>query len=183
MKINFEMNRQFLIYFLPLFLSLSCSDPQRQINSNQENTVSKNPARIKSRGSFSDTIKIKSFSSAVFYYPDSVQLEKIKAITDKRIFESTMHDYFYQMRYSRIVLKKYYPQIDIIEVKKGRYLLFDLKGGQKEYIDLNAKNDACGLFIFDGQKAPRLVDMTNLDSELGFYFPQSNSLSMHFKDQ
>jgi len=183
MKINFEMNRQLLIYFLPLFLSLSCSDPERQINSNQENTVSKNPARIKSPGSFSDTIKIKSFSSAVFYYPDSVQLEKIKASTDKRIFESSMHDYFYQMRYSRIVLKRYFPQIRIIEVKKGRYLLFELKGGQEEYVDLNAKNDACGLFIFDGQKAPRLVDMTNLDSELGFYFPQSNSLSMHFKDQ
>ena len=177
------MNMQFLIYFLPLLLSLSCSDPERQRNSIQENTVSKNPVRIKSPGSFSDTIKIKSFSSAVFYYPDSLQLEKIKASTDKRIFESTMHDYFYQMRYSRVVLKRYFPQIHIIEVKKGRYLLFELKGGQKEYIDLNAKNDPWGLFIFDGQKVPRLVDMTNIDSELGFYFPRSNSLSMHFKDQ
>ena len=94
-----------------------------------------------------------------------------------------MHDCFYQMRYSRVVLKRSYPQIHILEVKKARYLLFELKGGQKEYIDLNAKNDASGIFIFDGQKAPRLVDMTNIDSELGFYFSRSNSLSMHFKDQ
>ena len=170
MKINFEMNRQLLIYFLPLFLSLSCSDPERQINSNQENTVSKNPARIKSPGSFSDTIKIKSFSSAVFYYPDSVQLEKIKAMTSAMIFESTMHEYFYQMRNSRIVLKKFYPQVKILEVRNARYLLFAKKGGEKETIDLDAKNDICGLFLFDPNKDPELADMPNINTVLDFYF-------------
>ena len=69
-----------------------------------------------------------------------------------------------------MVLKIYYPLIKITDVKKARYLLFEKANGKKEYIDLNTKNDPCGIFIFDGQKAPQLVDMTNIESELGFYF-------------
>jgi hypothetical protein len=37
-------------------------------------------------------------------------------------------------------------------------------------IDLNTQNDPCGIFIFDGHKKAKLADMTNIDSELGFYF-------------
>ena len=88
------------------------------------------------------------------------------------IFESMVHDCFFQMRNSRMVLKKNHTQVKIIEVKNARYLLFINAAGEKEAIDLNTKNDPCGLFIFDGVKAPRLVDMTNIDSELGFYFSE-----------
>ena len=40
----------------------------------------------------------------------------------------------------------------------------------KVSIDLNDKNDICGLFLFDGKKDPALVDMPNIDTQLGFYF-------------
>jgi hypothetical protein len=56
------------------------------------------------------------------------------------------------------------------EVVNGRYILFKKSDGKVEVIDLNTKNDPCGLFIFDGQKSPLLVDMTNIDTDLGFYF-------------
>ena len=81
-----------------------------------------------------------------------------------------MHDYFYQMRNARLVLKKYYPNIKIKEVKNVRYLLFERADGKKEYVDLNTKDEPCGLFIFDGKKEPKIVDMMNIDTELGFYF-------------
>jgi hypothetical protein len=51
-----------------------------------------------------------------------------------------------------------------------RYLLFQKKGGGADCIDLNIKNDARGLIIFNAQKSPQLVDMTNIETELDFYF-------------
>jgi hypothetical protein len=163
------MKFQFIIYFLPLLLSYSCADSPREKKQAHNKIDTKDSTRNKPPGSFSDTIKI-SVPSAVFYMPDSLQLNKIKAVTDSMIFDGIMHDCFYQQRNSRNVLKQYYPRIKITEVKNARYLLFERANAEKEYIDLDTKNDPCGIFIFDGQKAPRLVDMMNIESELGFYF-------------
>lgn len=124
--------------------------------------------KTKPPSTYNDIAEI-DYPAAVFYSPDSVQLQKIKEITDPGVFESTMHDCFYQMRNARGVIKKYYPHIKIVEVSKVRYLLFK-KTGPGERIDLNEKNDPCGLFLYDGNQPARLVDMTNIDSELRFYF-------------
>lgn len=147
----------------------SCADSPRQANQNLDEFSNKKVAKNKPASSYFDTVKISS-PAAVFFNPDSLQLEKIKAITEPAIFESTIHDCFYQVRNSRIVLMKYYTHLKIIEVKEARFLLFEKQGGEKEYIDLNGINDPCGLFIFDGFHTPRLVDMTNIETELGFYF-------------
>lgn len=168
-KFVIEMKIQFFIYFLAVIISLCCTDSSRQTNQLKKKVDRQTPVKNKPGSSFSDTIKINSFA-AVLYHPDSIQIEKIKSITDTGIFESTMHEYFYLMRYSRIVLTKYYPDIEIIEVKNARHLIFEKPGGRKECIDLNTKNDPWGIFIFDRKKAPRLVDMTNIETELGFYF-------------
>lgn len=157
-----------IVFFLTAILNLSCSDAPPQAGQHQEVENSK-LSKTKPASSYSDTIKINS-PAAVFYTPDSLQLEKIKAITEPGIFESTMHDCFYQMRNSRVILKQYYTHVKIIEVKNVRYLLFERQSGKKEYFDLNAQNDPCGIIIFDSRKTPRLVDMTNIESELGFYF-------------
>ena len=164
-----QMKFQFFAFFLAVMPVISCSDSPRQKVSAQNKMENKSKVKNKPPGSFSDTININAHS-AVFYHPDSLQVEKIKTNTDTMIFESTMHETFYQMRNSRVVLKQYYPHIKIIEVKNARYLLFVKAGGEKEYIDLNTINDPGGLFIFDGHKAPHLVDMTNIETELGFYF-------------
>jgi len=154
--------------FLSILTGLDCSDTPRQTNPSPINAGDK-PVKTKPSSSYSDTVEI-DLPSAVFYNPDSIQLEKIKAVTEAGIFESTMHEFFYQMRNSRMVLKKYYPHIKILEVKNARYLLFKKMDAERELIDLNDKNDPFGLFLFDGRQAPRLVDMTNIESELGFYF-------------
>ena len=51
-----------------------------------------------------------------------------------------------------------------------RYILFEPADGRNECIDLDSLNDPCGILIFDRNKEARLVDMTNIDTELGFYF-------------
>jgi len=157
------------VFTLTVVVYLSCSDSHRQGNAELNESPNKSVIKNKPAGSYSDTLKIKS-PAAVIFNPDSLQLEKIKAITEPAIFESTMHDCFYQVRNSRIVIMKHYTYVKIIETKKARYLLFEKQGGEKEYVDLNDINDPCGLFIFDGHHNPRLVDMTNIETELGFYF-------------
>lgn len=123
---------------------------------------------IKQPSTFQDTLIIHS-PAAVFYHPDSFQLLKIKAHTDSMQYAGSMHEYFYQMRNARIVIKKTWPALTIIEAKKYRYLLFIEKNGAKDCIDLDKKNDPYGLFVFDLKKPPRLIDMTNIETGISFY--------------
>ena len=119
--------------------------------------------------SFSDTVIIDQ-ESAVFYNPDSLQLEKIKSVNEKRVYETVTHDCYYMMQNARNVIRQHWPRIRIVEVIKARYLLFLKKDKSKTVIDLNAKNNICGLYLFDTKKDPEPVDMPNVDTFLGFYF-------------
>jgi len=158
-----------MAFLFTQLLNLSCSDSPRQTGQVRNEIESGKKIRKKPGGSYSDTLKV-NFPSAVFYTPDSLQLEKIKAVTDTMVFESNQHDCFYQMRYSRISLHKNRPGIKIIEARNVRYVLFNGNDGRNECIDLDSLYDPCGVLVFDGNKKARVVDMTNIDSELGFYF-------------
>src|SRR5262249_16529716 len=119
--------------------------------------------------SFSDTLIIAS-KSAVFFNPDSLQWERMRATNPKNVYESDVHNCFYQMRNARMVLKQYYPKVRIIETSKARFLVFVKSTNEKIYVDLDTKRDVCGIFIFDRKKDPELIDMMNIDTALGFYF-------------
>ena len=121
--------------------------------------------------SFDDTVIIDR-ESAVFYNPDSLQLEKIRLVNEKRVYKTLTHDCFYMMQNARNVLRQHWPRIRIVEVMKARWLLFVKKDKSKICIDLNARNYICGLFLFDPKKDPEPVDMPNVDTFLGFYFGQ-----------
>jgi len=156
------------VFMLTIVLNLSCSDSSRSgrvPNEIDNNKLTKN----KPPSSFSDTITI-NFPAAVFYNPDSLQREKIKALFTRMEFESTVHECFYQMRNAQMSLKEYWPQIRIIETSKARFLLFIKSDHGKIYVDLNTKTEMCGLFLFNQVKDPQLADMTNIGTELDFYF-------------
>jgi len=155
--------------FFILAYFISCVNSSGHKNNESVNKVTLPEIRTKPPSSYQDTLTIRT-RAAVFYYPDSLQLEKIKRVTEKNIFESSMHEYFYQFRNAHNVLKQHWPYIKIIEAKNIRYLQFIKKDRHREIIDLNMKNDAFGLFVFDGVQQPVLVDLTNIESELGFYF-------------
>jgi hypothetical protein len=129
-----------------------------------ETAIRKKPA-----SSFNDTMIIAT-NCVIFYSPDSMQLKKIKAVNEKIIFESLTHDCFYQMRNARQVLKKDWPGIKIIEGSKLRWLSFIKKDKSKSYIDLDSKNDICGIIMFNKEKEPVLADMMNIETALNFYF-------------
>lgn len=167
LKISSQLLYGFILFLVAALMS--CSGQQQQKNKDSKEIVTQKQSGKKPPSSYSDTIIIHP-PAAVCYNPDSLQLEKIKNITDTSVFESMLHDCFFQQRNSRKVLKEYYPYVKIIDISNIRYLVFEKLNGEKEYIDLDTKQDPCGIFLFDGRKSPQLVDMMNIDTELGFYF-------------
>jgi hypothetical protein len=117
---------------------------------------------------YTDTLII-NFPAAVFYHPDSLQLLKIKAQTDSMVFDGSMHEFFYQMRNTRMVIQKTWPVLKITEAKNCRYLLFIKADNSREYIDLDTKMDAYGLLVFNTKKPPLTIDMMNVETEVSFY--------------
>jgi len=157
-----------LIFVLILFYSCintgSSKRNKTEIPANSHAVQYKKPS-----SSFSDTLVINKVS-AVFYNPDSSQLNKIQAITKKELYETDVHNCFYLMRNARMVLKKYWPHVHIIETSEYRYLLFIKADNSQTCIDLDTQQDMCGILLFDRKKEPELIDMMNVDTALGFYF-------------
>jgi hypothetical protein len=150
----------------------ACSYPQTHEIKSEQGESSKvfKPVIIKKPpSSFDDTVIVNG-PSAVFYNPDSLQLKKIGLVNEKRVYATITHDCYYQMQNARKVIRRYWPKIRVVEVVEARYLLFIKKDKSKKFIDLDAKNNICGLFIFDPKKDPELVDMPNINSYLWFYF-------------
>jgi hypothetical protein len=171
MKLVLGMMTRLIISILVAGFLSSCNNHPKE-NVKQQPQEHKELTRkfiAKPPSSFNDTLTVKS-PAAVFYKPDSVQLEKIKALNTPMVFKSLEHDCFFQMRNAHMVLKKYYPKIKIIETTKARYLLFEKHDGSDSCIDLNRNNDICGMYIFSPGKDPELADMTNVDTDLEFYF-------------
>jgi hypothetical protein len=153
-----------------LILNISCTEiTKKNDQQNVKNVVSKHLIIKKPGSSYKDTIVI-NFKSAVFYTPDSLQMEKIKAVNEKNIFDMIIHDCHYQMQNAKLVLQQYWPKVSIIETSKARYLLFIKSDNSKVCIDLNNKNDICGVILFQRNKEPILADMPNINTVLGFYF-------------
>ena len=159
----------FTIYIVSI-LSLTASCSNNPVDEKEKNTsLPGQQVHTKPPSTFQDTTQI-DLPAAVFYVPDSLQLEKIKKLTESAIFDATMHEYFFQMRNARLSIKRDWPLLKIIEAKNVRWLLFHGKGNDSTYIDLNTRNDSHGLFLFQPGKKPHYTDMMNIDTELGYYF-------------
>jgi hypothetical protein len=154
------------------FMVLICSCSQSPEKNNQQvkkDQALKAPIIKKPPSSFNDTVVIYG-ESAVFYNPDSLQMQKIKSVNDERVYATITHDCFYMMQNARNVIRKFWPRVRIVEVDKARYLLFVRKDENKICIDLNTRRNICGLFLFDPKKNPESADMPNINTSLGFYF-------------
>ena len=160
----------FTIYIVSvLSLTASCRSNSSHDDKEKDSSSSSQPAHIKPPSTFHDTLQI-DFSAAVFYLPDSLQLEKIKELTDSPIFEAAMHEYFFQMKNARMSINRDWPRLKIVEAKNVRFLQFQGKHNDSTYIDLDTRDDSHGLILFQPGKKPHYADMMNIDTELGFYF-------------
>lgn len=163
------MKFQWFIYLSFTVIVSSCSGPPDKINPAQDLSENKRLIKNKPSSSYADTMEIYT-PAAVFYSPDSIQLEKLRSITDKQIFDATMHESYYLTSTARLVIKRDMPKLKIIEAKNVRYLLFKYANKTSQCINLDEKNDAYGLFLFNKIKPPVLVDLANIETQLSFYF-------------
>lgn len=125
--------------------------------------------KLKPPSGFTDTLTI-NLPAAVFFSPAELQLKRLKEVTPPAVYESMLHDCFYQQRNAGNVIRQYYPAISIVEANNYKYICFLYANGRKQYINLDSNNDPCGIYLFDTKKTPKYSDMTNMESELGFYF-------------
>jgi len=171
MKLSPVKPAQLWIYgFIPLILyTYACREQTKNIPSETKQNFGKSKLIKKPASSFNDTLIIDR-KSAVFYSPDSLQLEKIQLMNEKIVMANIKHNCYYQMQNARVSLKNGWPGVNIVEVSRARYLLFVKSSGADTVIDLNEKNDICGLFLFDRKQDPVLVDMPNVDTFLNEYF-------------
>ena len=161
------INCIFITYLLAIF---SCNDhPTDKPRLAEQKQKDSSGHLQKPPSSFNDTLRINE-TAAVFFSPDTVQLEKLKKTSSIMQFETMTHESFFQMRNARIVLKKNLPPLKIIETSKNRFLLFTKKDGSQTCIDLDKKGEAWGLYLFSPEKEPELVDMMNIETASGFYF-------------
>lgn len=145
------------------------------VNSNnkvEEKKIQKKQPVQKPPSSFEDTLKINT-ASAVFYQPDSLQFQAIKAVTDEQVFKGSTHEYIYQTRNAHKFLKTYWPQLKIVDAKNVRFLLFEKEDNTTTLVDLN-KQDSYGMYVFDLQQQPLLIDMMNVDTQVPGYFSTKN---------
>lgn len=164
--------RKSIDFLLIASLLTGCTDrsASNKNDAGQQKATAPQPVQYKKPpASFNDTLIITGIS-AVFYNPDSLQLDKIGAISKRENYDTEVHNCFYLMQNARRVLKKYWSQIHVIETKTTRYLLFIKNDRNKTCIDLNSNGDMCGIYLFDGRKEPELADMMNIDTAIGFYF-------------
>lgn len=157
--------KYFLNALLLLALLVKCSEPNGKTIPQQEAKL----VLTKPGSSYADSLLIND-ACVVFYQPDSLQKEKIKAVTTPAVFQSSMHEFFYQQRNARIFLNQYWPNLKQVEVNNKRFLHFVKDDQTSLVIDLDARGDSYGMFVFDGKKEPRQIDMTNIETEIPQYY-------------
>ncbi|MGE5520117.1 MAG: hypothetical protein ACM3VS_09355 [Candidatus Dadabacteria bacterium] len=118
---------------------------------------------------YQDTLFV-STAAAIFYKPDSIQLQKLKAAEDDQVFKGSMHEFFYMVRNAHIFLKQNWPRLKVVESANIRYLGFLEDKKIVKVIDLDKEQDPIGMFVYDGHKNPLLIDMTNIDTQVPDYF-------------
>lgn len=118
--------------------------------------------------SYQDTLRI-SERSAVFYAPDSLQSLRLKKLLGDRIYESDTHECIYMLRNTRNVINNYWPGLTVIESHAARWLDFK-KWKNSTVVDLDNRNELCGLYLFDPGREPQLADMMNIETALNQYF-------------
>lgn len=161
---------------LLLFVLLQCTKTRHRTNVVSYEMAKTTEANAKAKqvitkpGSSFQNILIVTESCALFYKPDSVQKEKIKAMTESQIFESSMHDFFYLGRYARKFLKEHWSGLKIIEATNVRVLFFIKKDRSSDIIDLDKLDDSYGLILFNRIKSPLQIDMANVETAVPGYF-------------
>jgi hypothetical protein len=156
--------REALFCFV-LGLIMSCN--QNDKSPGEKNAASKTITKPGASGT--DSLAINA-PALIFFEPDSIQLEKIKKVTEQGVFKSNVHEYEFQSYTAKMYAKKYRPDLKTFEAKNFRYIVFIKSDKSRKVIDLDKIADTWGMYVFDPNKEPQLSDMMSVDTEIPRYF-------------
>ena len=156
---------------LLLFLTLSsCSTktdkgktdlPQTAVESS--NTLEKKPLTVDN----SDTLVIDR-KAAVFYSPDTTQIERRKKEVGEDNFYAGADDYLNYMQTSQDFLDS--VNLPIVDAKDNKYLKFIRFDKVQNVVKMDTLPELWGIYLFNPSKKEKLVDMTMIDEEYKNYF-------------
>ena len=161
-----------LLFLVGSLIFAGCSNSQKDEKKEITEDSTVQPLIVKPGSSFNDTLLVNT-ESVVLFTADSVQFEKLRKVISPMAWESIHHDCYYQQRFVRTILKQHWPKIKVNEAVKQRYIFFEKSDGEKVLIDTD-KLDVCGILLFNRKKNPQTADLTNIETELRYYFESPN---------
>jgi hypothetical protein len=141
--------------------NLSSADTAHQVDTSQKQLVTKKLS------SDSDTLTIAT-KSAVFYQPDSLQIEKRMKETGEENFRAGADDYIYYVNTSADYLEK--QGLPVIDAKNKKYLKFIMADKKVQLIKLDTLAELWGMYLFDPTKTPNFADITVIEDDYKRYF-------------
>ena len=165
---------KFLLLSAVIIFSCTANDQKQGRNSDtkisSDDTIPK-PDSIKTQtaktsSSNRDTLIIDR-EAAVFYQPDSLQIEKRMNQAGEADFRAGAGDYIYYLNESAEYLKK--QGIRVLDAKGKKYLKFILANKQVQLIKLDTLKELWGMYLFDPKKKPYAADITIIEDEYKTY--------------
>lgn len=105
---------------------------------------------------------------AVFYSPDSLQIEKRKKEIGEEKFYIGVDDYLNSVFESREFLKD--TKLPIIDAKGKKYIKFTRNDKLQTIIKLDTLTEPWGVYFFDPSKNAMQADMLRINEEYANYF-------------
>lgn len=106
--------------------------------------------------------------AAVFYQPDSLQIEKRMKEAGEADFRAGADDYIYYVNTSAEYLEK--QGLSVLDAKNKKYLKFVLADKRTHVINLDTLQELWGMYLFDPKKKPYAADMTMIEDEYKNYY-------------
>lgn len=114
-----------------------------------------------------DTLIVTS-KAAVFYQPNSVQIEKRMKEVGEEDFRMGMDDYLFYMNESWTYLKQ--QGMPVVDVKDKKFIKFISANNTIRLVQLDTVPELWGVYFFDPARSPHHADMTNVDEEYKAYY-------------
>ena len=106
--------------------------------------------------------------AAVFFQPDSLQMEKRMKEAGEENFRAGADDYIYYINTSADYLEKH--GLLVIDAKARRFLKFVTADKKVQLIKLDTLPDLWGLYLFDPRKKPYYADIIEIEDDYKNYF-------------
>ena len=106
--------------------------------------------------------------AAVFYQPDSLQIERQMKQVGEADFRAGMDDYIYYINVSAEYLEKL--GLPVFDAKNKKYLKFVMADKKAKLVRLDTLEELWGMYLFDPKKKPLYADIIDIEEDYKSYY-------------